>query len=116
AIVGPDGSGKSSLCAYARRVAETRDRVCHHVTPDPTGAQRSWAPIRALCRELLGLRGKLSLDLIESALRRVGLDVSNLAGTAELFGVAGDFSGLEYAARRRECMASALQIVRMVAA
>src|SRR5205807_10189064 len=89
---------------------------CFHVTPDPTGAARSWAPIRALCRDLLGLRGKLTLDLLEAALRKVGLETNNLAGTAELFGVAGDFSGLEHAARRRECLASALQIVRTAAA
>src|SRR5215831_9389825 len=115
AVVGADGAGKSSLVAHVRRLAETHRRACYWVAPDPTGAMRPWYPVRRLCRDLLGLTGTPSLPLIEAALMRIGLDPSNVAGMAELFGVAGDFSGLEHQTRRRECLASALAAVKQAA-
>ncbi|HJZ85150.1 MAG TPA: hypothetical protein VKN99_08285, partial [Polyangia bacterium] len=108
--------GKSSLVVHARQLAEAHGRVCFWTTPDASGAARPWAPFRQLARELLGLRGKPSLEMIDTAMKRAELDPANLTGLAELFGVVGDFSGLEPVARRRECMASALAVVHTAAA
>src|SRR5262249_55124976 len=111
ALAGADGAGKTALLAYAPRRAESQGRTCFRTAPDPTGVARPWFPVRQLARELLGLAGKPTLPMLEAALDRVGLHAADLTGLAELFGLVGDFSGLEYAARRRECRASLLRLV-----
>ena len=112
---GPDGSGKSTLLAHARAIAERERRPLLLIGPDPLGAMRAWYPIRQLCRRLLGLRGRPTLDMIDQAIRRIAQPAADLPGLAMLFGIVGDFGGLEHAARRRECFASALRVVRHAA-
>jgi serine/threonine-protein kinase len=112
---GPDGSGKTTLLTHARAIAERERRPLLLIGPDPLGAMRAWYPIRQLCRRLLGLRGRPTLDMIDQAIRRIAQPAADLPGLAMLFGIAGDFGGLEHAARRRECFASALRVVRHAA-
>jgi serine/threonine-protein kinase len=111
-LIGPDGTGKTTTVNLLAQRAATLGRLCVQTGPDPTGAGRPLYPIRQLCRDLLGLRGRPGLETLQSSIRRLQLQATNLTGLAELFGVPGDFSKLEQQARRRECVASALAAIR----
>src|SRR5262249_28652884 len=94
-LLGPDGAGKSSLGAHALHRAEALGRSACATPPAASGGAGRGAPFRQRAGELLGLRGKPSLEMTDTAMKRAELDPANLTGLAELFGVVGDFSGLE---------------------
>ena len=52
ALSGPAGAGKTTLCEQAARAAEASGRTYLRIGPDPTGAARSWYPLRELLHAL----------------------------------------------------------------
>ncbi len=108
AIVGPAGIGKARLAL----------EVGHHLgsgkplaaAADPSGLRSPWYPILRLLEAVLGLEQEpVDAGALERAITRAGLPRSELAGLAELFGVAGPAAPLELAVRRREAHAAALR-------
>ncbi len=109
-LTGPPGVGKTRMADEIASLAESMGWRAHYVGADPTGARTPMWPIRVMVAQLLELD---PLACTTRDLGRVanlsGLGFEELPGLAELFGLDGPASDLEYPVRRRECSASAVQ-------
>lgn len=110
AISGPPGVGKTRLCDEFAALAESMSWAVHAVGAEASGAAPPLWPIRRMVAEVLDVdpRRVTTADL-GRATNLVGLSIESLPGLAELFGLGGPASEAEYAVRKRECFASAVQ-------
>ncbi|MBX7083918.1 MAG: protein kinase [Nannocystaceae bacterium] len=109
-LTGPAGVGKTRMADEIASLAESLGWRAHYVGADPTGARTPLWPIRLMVAQLLELDplGCTTRDLGRVA-NLSGLGFEELPGLAELFGLDGPASELEFPVRRRECSASAVQ-------
>lgn len=110
ALTGPPGVGKTRLCDEFAALAESMDWTVHVVAAEASGAAPPLWPVRRMVAEVLGVDpiAATTADL-GRATNLVGLSFESLPGLAELFGLGGPANEAEYAVRRRECFASAVQ-------
>ncbi|MBI5479901.1 MAG: hypothetical protein HY906_13635 [Deltaproteobacteria bacterium] len=90
----------------------TGDTRVHTITPDPTGLARSWHPIRQAVAALLAVPEDVGRPALQAAIASSGLEPPDAPGLAELFCLEAPVNGMELAVRRRECVASALRVLR----
>ena len=111
-ISGPQGIGKTRLADEIAAEAENSGWRVFYVASDPSGARVPMWPIRTIVAQILDLNPETvtTRDLGRVA-NLSGLGFEELPGLAELFGLVGPAHKLEYAVRRRECFASAVQAI-----
>jgi serine/threonine-protein kinase len=114
-VAGALGSGRTRLVREAVRRAAEVDIAATIAGPDPSGLSSSWYPIRAAVAAILELPPICPVDALAERLEAAGLSHRDAPGLAELFGQEGALSQLEPVVRRRECMASALRVLRAAA-
>jgi serine/threonine-protein kinase len=105
-IVGAPGNGKTALVDAWRARQASRFRKVAAAGADPSGAARSWYPIRQLVAQLLGIGAHPSVEEIE---RAAAARPDDRLGIQVLFGLVPP---LPLDVRRRECEAAALGILR----
>ncbi len=111
-ILGPLGSGKTSLLGeVARDAAEQGLRVIS-AGPDPSLSRAPWYPIRQIVAELLGLEALPPDRLaLQAAADRAGVAELDVPGLALLFGHSAPDESLELAVRERETRAAARRVL-----
>ncbi len=112
AVSGAYGIGKTRLLDEVAAVAERYGWQVLAVGCDPSGASSPLWPIRQICAALLQAPAdQITPSQLGRAVNLLGLSYDSLPGLAELFGMQGPASELELAVRRRECLASAVEVV-----
>lgn len=107
------GAGKTRLLREAARVARLRGATVLTVEPESSGAAPPLEPIRQAVAAALGLDpATMTTRKLGRESNLLGVPVEALPGLTELFGLRGPIAGAEYAVRRRECMASAIQALQ----
>ncbi len=110
AVVGPAGSGKTSLLSVLGKMARESDRPVASSGPDPGLARQPWFPIRSVLGQVLGT-DELDLNILKRSVDDAGLAPEDVFGLCQLLGVAAPGEKPEYAVRLREATASARRVL-----
>lgn len=110
-IIGPHGVGKAHLTREATRRAGGDTEVFAGAA-DPSGLKLSWYPVLGVLEQVLGLRGRLTLEKLSKAAAHCGLPERDVPGLAEAFGLEGPAMQLELNVRRREARAATLRALQ----
>ena len=108
-VVGQPGGGRSRIVEEWRQQVVQRGERVVFMRPDPTGARRSWLPVRRALAAILGVperpsAGELDAATVSRPLDRIGL--------RELFGLSSVAVEEERPFRRREAFAAAAGVLR----
>ena len=110
-VVGPEGSGRTSLMRRAYEQVAGDERTIIQVGPDPTGLAAPFYPIRSLLAAVLNLPPAATAAGVREAVIAAGLGERDVPGVSQLFGHPTALLELEPPVRRRELVWSALRVL-----